>query len=395
MDRIAHCLEQSRVVVVAGSGGVGKTSVAAVLALAAARRGRRVLALTIDPSRRLAQSLGVDAELPELQRLSAERIARVGVEEPGALSVLVLDPQATLDALIRRLAPSPRAYQSIVGQPLFGLLSSYLAGANEYMAMEKVLSAMELTDIDLIVLDTPPSAHALDFLRAPERMVAAVDNPVMRNIARAAGSGGRRSLDLMARATAVAIRGVGKITGGELLDQLARLITKLNRVFGGLRERAERVGTSFRSAEFSYVLVTRPEEAAFVEAKEFAAKLREMNVELSGLIHNRMSRPLTVACSQDSVERGLHSVTTSAPEFSANVRACAEHRLRRQRLEAGVVSRLKQAADFSGARVLGLHSLAEGVWELNALSRLTDELEASLCDNKLQTETEEVVPGAR
>ena len=378
-DRIAQCLECSRVVVVAGSGGVGKTSVAAALALAAARGGRRVLALTIDPSRRLAQSLGVDADCADVQRLSSERVTNAGVTGAGSLSVLVLDPQATLDGLIRRLAPSPRAYRSIVEQPLFRLLSNYLAGANEYMAMEKVLSALELPDIDLIVLDTPPSTHALDFLRAPERMVEAVDNPVMRSVARAAGKGGRRSLDLVARATAVVIRGVGKITGGELLDQLAGLVVELNRVFGGLRERAERVGDSFRSAEFSYLLVARASESVLREAKEFAAKLSEMDVELSGVILNRVSRPLRVVVSPEDVVRGSKGVA-SETAFQASLFACAESRWQRQRREANVVQELVGDAVFSTVPVVGLPSLAEGVSELSALSRLTDELQKLLTD---------------
>src|SRR5690606_34810405 len=179
-----------RVLVCAGPGGVGKTSVAAALSVAAARAGKQVIVLTIDPARRLADSMGVDREQVSRQHVDRGRPVELGITQ-GSLSVMMLDAGSTLREMIAKLAPDSQSAERITQHPLFNYLADYLAGANEYMAMEKLLSVLQEEQFDLLVLDTPPSRHALDFLDAPTRLTDAIDGPITKAFAKAVSRGGR------------------------------------------------------------------------------------------------------------------------------------------------------------------------------------------------------------
>lgn len=285
---LSPLIESRRIVLCVGCGGVGKTTVAAALGIAAARRGKRVLTLTIDPAKRLANSLGLERMTTEAQTVDAGILRDVGVPESGSLTVMMLDTKRTFDDLVRRFASSAEARDRILHNRLYKYLSTNLAGTQDYMAMEKLLAVKDDPLYDLVILDTPPTRNALDFLEAPERLVEALDGPAIRWFIDAFDKSRKLSLNLVAQSVAVVLRGVGKLTGGGFLEQMAELIADLNDLFGGFRERARRVSASFRSPEVAYVLVTSPAPLAIDEIAYFAERLSEYGMRSDAFVVNRV-----------------------------------------------------------------------------------------------------------
>lgn len=286
--RLYPLLEGRRVIVCVGCGGVGKTTVAASLALAAARRGRRVLCLTIDPARRLANALGLARMESEAQRIAPEVFASAGLQVTGELTVMMLDPKRTFDDLVARHAPDPAVRDRILGNQVYGHLSSRLAGTQEYMAVEKLLAVVEDPAYDLVVLDTPPTSNALDFLDAPERLIAVLDSPMARWIAQAFGSRRRFRLDLVAQSAALALRGLARLTGSGFLEQMGEFLREFNALFGGFRGRAEAVSRALRRDDFAYVLVTSPEPESLREVLFFADRLAQHGLRRDAIVINRV-----------------------------------------------------------------------------------------------------------
>ncbi len=298
-------LERHRVVLCVGSGGVGKTTVTAALGLAAAERGKRVLCLTIDPAKRLANSLGLSRMTGDEQVVAPELFARVGLPVTGRLSVMMLDTKRTFDELVVRYASSPEARDRILNNRLYQYVSTSLAGTQEYMAMEKLLAVKRDGAYDLIVLDTPPTSNALDFLDAPERLINALDSAAVRWLMQAFEQSGRFSLNLVAKSVAVVLRGIGKLTGGGFLEQMAAFVTDLNDLFGGFRQRATEVAAAFRGSEFAYVLVTTPAPAAVREALFFADRLDEQGMHRDAFVVNRVHKPPRAHPSRDEIQRAI------------------------------------------------------------------------------------------
>ena len=283
---LSAILDQHRVVVCVGSGGVGKTTTAAALAVHAAQRGRRVLCLTIDPAKRLANSLGLDEMRTEQQVVPVGLFERHGLTIDGHLSAMMLDTKQTFDDLVSRHSSSPQIRDRILENRLYQYMSRSLAGTSEYMAMEKLHSVRRDDMWDLIILDTPPTANALDFLDAPERMVGLVDSPAMRWFMQAFESTGKLSLNLVGKSAALLLKGLGKLTGGEFLTHMAEFVTDLNDLFGGFRERAREVSAAMRGPEVAFVLVTSPSPLAIEEALFFHQRLSEAAMRVSGVVVN-------------------------------------------------------------------------------------------------------------
>lgn len=249
-----------------------------------------MLCLTIDPARRLANSLGLDRMTGDEQVVDPERFRQAGAPIDGSLTVMMLDTKRTFDELVARHASSPEARDRILDNRLYQYVSGSLAGTQEYMAMEKLLSVKEDDRFDLVILDTPPTSHALDFLDAPERLVGALDSAAMRWFMQAFSSSRRFSLNLVAQSVAVVLRGIGKLTGTGFLEQVAEFVTDLNDLFGGLKERAKRVAAAFRGEEFAYVLVTSPSPVALREVAYFADRLQQQGMRRDALVVNRVHR---------------------------------------------------------------------------------------------------------
>ncbi|MGH7857532.1 MAG: ArsA family ATPase [Candidatus Binatia bacterium] len=285
-DPLASVLEEKKIVICLGGGGVGKTTVSAAIALAAALRGRRTAVLTIDPARRLKDSLGI----PDL----ADRPVRVSLEEiggrpggSGELTAMMLDAKRTFDQLIARFAPNLEAARRILDNRLYQYVSGALAGSQEYMALEKLYEIATANDYDLVVIDTPPTHHALDFLDAPRRMIDLLGSRAISFLQRPSlaifGVGSR-----IAQATLEAIlRALERFTGMKLLAEVADFVGSFEGMLGGFRDRAEAVRRLLRDPGTAAVLVTSPEPLAVEEAIDFYRELDRAGLCLGGVVVNR------------------------------------------------------------------------------------------------------------
>jgi anion-transporting ArsA/GET3 family ATPase len=326
-EKLDQLLMTRRVVVTVGAGGVGKTTTAAALGVAAAARGRRVLCLTIDPARRLAEALGLERMSAEEQVISPELFATAGLTMKGSLTAMMLDTKRTFDELVMKHSSSPERAQRLLDNKLYQYVSTSLAGTQEYMAMEKLVAVQRDPRFDLVILDTPPTANALDFLEAPARLVEAVDSPTMRWFVQAFESTGKVGFNLLARSAAVVLRGLGRITGGGFLAAMAEFITELNDLFGGFKQRAQMVESSLRSPEVTFVLVTSPAPLSLQEALFFSERLERANMPRGAFVVNRFRMPPLWADAPPSEKDATSAIAKHAVrlEEDAPVRVVQAH----------------------------------------------------------------------
>jgi anion-transporting ArsA/GET3 family ATPase len=273
---IEALVERSSVIICCGSGGVGKTTTSAVIALSAARLGRRVALVTIDPARRLADALG-------LERL-ANTPTRIEGDWSGELSALMLDTKNTFDALIERYAPSADQRDRILANPFYRNISGTLSGTQEYMAAEKLFELHETDDFDLVVVDTPPTRNALDFLNAPDRLSRFLNHPMYRLLT-APTRGLVRAVNF---ASQTVLRSLTKVIGGEVITDAIAFFQAFDGMEEGFRQRSARVGELLQATSTAYVLVTSPRSESLDEAEFFADRLAEDGIDISALIVNRM-----------------------------------------------------------------------------------------------------------
>jgi anion-transporting ArsA/GET3 family ATPase len=272
-----------RVVVCCGSGGVGKTTTAAALALRAAEEhGRRTVVLTIDPARRLAQSLGL-SDLDNTPR----RVTGIKARPPGELHAMMLDMKRTFDEVVAAHTDQRRAEEIFVN-PFYQAMSSTFAGTQEYMAMEKLSQLRTRDEWDLIVVDTPPSRSALDFLDAPARLGRFLDGRMLRLLLAPARAGGRSVFSLVTASFGLFSKLMDKILGAQLITDLSGFVGALDSMFGGFRERAEQTFRVLQAPETAFLIVAAPEPDAIREADYFAGRLEAERMPLAGLILNRV-----------------------------------------------------------------------------------------------------------
>jgi anion-transporting ArsA/GET3 family ATPase len=282
---LAQALARKRFLIVCGAGGVGKTTTAAALALQGALRGRRVLVCTIDPSRRLATSLGL-AQLPDRPR--ALDLRRVAPEAKGSLFAMTLDTRRTFDALVERYSADEGARRRILENRFYQQVSDALAGSHEYMAMEKLLELSADDRFDLVVLDTPPTRHALDFLEAPDRLLAFLDTSVLRWFLKPYFAAGRLTLKVATRTGAVALRLADRFLGLQFLQDLSEFFLAFEGMYSGFKERAARVHALLRHSDAGFVVVAGPTRATLDEALYFHRRLREGELPFVGFVVNRV-----------------------------------------------------------------------------------------------------------
>ena len=343
-------LETHRVVVCVGSGGVGKTTTAASLALWAAIHGRRVLCLTIDPARRLATSLGLKEMTTEERVVDAAVLTARGLTMKGSLSAMMLDGKQTFDELVRRYASSPDRANRILDNRLYQYISGSLAGTQEYMAMEKLHAVRSDPRYDLIVLDTPPTSNALDFLDAPERLAGLVDSPTMQWIVTAFESSGKMSFSLVGRGAKMVLQGISKLTGAGFLEQVATFLTEFNDLFGGFRKRSEEVGAALRSPEVAFVIVTSPAPLAIEEAIFFADRLGEAGMNRDALVVNQVHRVLPEVKATSSAleaEAKPHLGTLDAAKIVGRVRRAYDDAKTRAQADRIQIEKLQKRIDAS------------------------------------------------
>ena len=288
---LAELVDTRRVLVTVGAGGVGKTTTAAALGVAAAMRGKRVLCLTIDPAKRLAESLGIAEMRTEAATVDPARFEAAGLKVSGTLTAMMLDTKRTFDELVVKYSSTKEKADRLLQNKLYQYVSTSLAGTQEYMAMEKLVAVKDDLRYDLIVLDTPPTTNALDFLDAPQRLMEALDSATMKWFVQAFESGGKFSLNLIAKSAAAILRGIGRITGGGFLEAMAEFIGELNDLFGGFKERAKRVEASLRGDEVAFVLVTSASPPSIQEVLYFADRLSDAHMPRGAFVVNRFHLP--------------------------------------------------------------------------------------------------------
>jgi anion-transporting ArsA/GET3 family ATPase len=275
------------IIVCCGSGGVGKTTTSAALALRAAERGRDVVVLTIDPARRLAQSMGIE-ELDNTPRPVPGVGVRAGGTGKGSLAAMMLDMKRTFDEVVESQA-SPEKAQQILSNPFYIALSSSFAGTQEYMAMEKLgqihAQARRDDSYDLIVVDTPPSRSALDFLDAPERLSRFLDGRFIRLLLAPAKGPAR----LMTAGVGLVTAAVTKIIGAQVLRDMQTFVAAFDTLFGGFRQRAQKTFELLQADQTAFLVIAAPEPDALREAAYFVERLSEDKMPLAGLVVNRAS----------------------------------------------------------------------------------------------------------
>lgn len=306
VPRLVDVLLERRIIVCVGSGGVGKTTTAATLALAAARRGKRTLVLTIDPAKRLANSLGLNALGHQVQEVDRTLVRTGAPAQTGELHAMMLDQKAAFDEVVQRHAKDPLAVKRILANPIYAQISGSLAGAQEYAAMAKLHDFDATGQWDTIIVDTPPTAHALDFLDAPRKLSEAIDSPAIewfRKLQSGSGSG----WSFVGKTGSFVLKRLAKFVGSQFINDLSVFFTEFNDILGGFRQRAEETFSLLRQPRVGFVLVASPEPMAVHEALSFHERLVAAKMPFVGFVVNKVLPALPIRADEPTVVAALAS----------------------------------------------------------------------------------------
>ncbi len=308
--RVGNC----SVVVVCGSGGVGKTTTSAALGMSlACAPGKNVLVLTVDPARRLATALGLERIGAEPVAISTRQRLQAGIEGEGGLAVAMLDPKSVWDRVIDQYSPSQEVADRIMSSRIYEGISSAFVGSQEYVGMEALYELYHAHEFDQIILDTPPSRSALDFLDAPQQFSDFVGARLLSWLA----APSRIGLRAMNFAATPLLRAVDRLLGGEMVQEMAVFIRDIQSLYSGIQQRSRDVYDLMRSPETAFLLVTTPEQRTMAEASYFQRRLKEHGMPLSGVVVNRVLPDFghvdeATSLAETLVERGTGSGTADA-----------------------------------------------------------------------------------
>ena len=277
-------VREQRVIVCCGAGGVGKTTSAAALGVLAARAGRSVVVMTIDPARRLAQAMGLDGLGNDPQP--------VALDASGSLSAMMLDTKRTFDRMVETYAPDARVRETIFENSYYQQLSTTLGGSRELIAMERVLEILQTGEHDLLIVDTPPAQHALDFLDAPKRLIDLLDGSFTQMLIAPYGLAARAQFNFFRQSSALTLKFLERLTGLEMLADLSNFLLAFSSMFDGLKERSRRVLSLMSEDSTSFLLVCAPEPVSLNQAGRFSQRLGREGMHVSGVLVNRMHLPL-------------------------------------------------------------------------------------------------------
>ncbi len=374
MTGVRESLAERRIAVCVGPGGVGKTTVAAAVALDRALAGARVLVCTIDPARRLANALGLSTLGNVESRVPEHKFTEAGLRPKGELFAMMLDVKRTWDDLVTRHAPDAARRERILRNRLYQQMSSALAGSQEYMAMEKLFELATDRDYDVIVLDTPPTAHALDFLEAPDRILDFLGNETARALLAPAAAAGKIGLRLAQLGGGYIAKTLARFTGQAVLADLGDFLQSFQGMYDGFKERAAAVHALFSRPEVGFVLVTSPSPVAIDEVLAFHERLHAESMPIAGLVANRVTPDLWpdgALPGAAALARALGAAGAADPGLAERLaRTLAEHqglaRAERQALE-----RLFSAVEAPSVTVPRLET---DVHDLAGLARLGERL---------------------
>lgn len=311
---LAELVAERRIVISAGSGGVGKTTVAASIGLWGALSGRRTVVMTIDPARRLATSLGLATLGDEPRPIPPELLADQGLAPAGSLSAMMLDQKGAWDKLVERHAPEG-ARERILANPFYQHLSQTFAGSHEYMAIEQLCALADSGEFDLIVVDTPPTRHALDFLEAPRRIGDFLDRKIIKWFVRPYFSAGWSVVQAMNRTAGFILKRLEQATGISALVEISDFFTSMAGLFENFQPRIARAYEVLRGSGTAFVLVTSPEEQVLGDAEYLSTKMAELQMPLAGVVFNRVHPELRAG------RRGKPGDPDVAPDDTAQVEA--------------------------------------------------------------------------
>lgn len=349
----------TRVVVCCGSGGVGKTTTAAALALRAAGRGRRVVVLTIDPAKRLAQSMGLE-ELDNEPRV----VPGVDPAAGGELQAMMLDMRRTFDEMVLGHTTPDRA-QAIFDNPFYQTISSSFSGTQEYMAMEKLGQLAATGRWDLIVVDTPPSRSALDFLDAPQRLSSFLDGRMIRLLSAPARAGGSALRKLVGSTFNLFAKAVSTILGGQMLADASAFVQAFDTLFGGFQERANATYQLLRAPGTAFLVVAAPEPDALREASYFVERLGTERMPLAGMVLNR-THPVHATLSGARSREGAEALEAARGDATtAAVLRLHADRVETAERERRVLARFTRA--HPAVPIVDVPAMATDVHDLNGL----------------------------
>lgn len=314
---LENLLLNKRLIICCGSGGVGKTTTAAALALKACMLGRNVAVLTIDPAKRLANSLGLKSLGNEEKEIPRAEFEKSGLEPKGRMYALMLDTKRTFDKIIEKYAPSEESKQSIFNNALYQHLSGMIAGSQEYMAMEKVYELYQKNKFDLLILDTPPTQHALDFLDAPQKMTQAVSDSILKWFLKPSLFLGRSSLKLLEKGTRGIFKAFNNVLGLEFMQDLSAMLISTAGLLEGFKDRAKEVNELLHDTKTSFLLVTAPQGMVVPEALFFHQKIKEYKLPFAGFVVNRVHQDLKQNLSEAELEKGLRKTGLNSEQIDA------------------------------------------------------------------------------
>ncbi|WP_242338785.1 MULTISPECIES: ArsA-related P-loop ATPase [Anaeromyxobacter] len=364
-----------RIVVCVGSGGVGKTTVAAAIALDRALAGGRVLVCTIDPARRLANALGLTSLGNVESRVPDHKFAEAGLRAKGELHAMMLDVKRTWDDLVARHAPDPARRERILKNRLYQQMSSALAGSQEYMAMEKLYELATDRDYDLIVLDTPPTAHALDFLDAPDRILDFLGNDAARVLLAPAIGAGKLGLRLAQLGGGYVAKTLARFTGQAALSDLGDFLQGFQGMYEGFKDRAGAVRALLSRPEVGFVLVTSPSPISIDEAMAFHERLHAESMPVAGLVANRVTPDLWPgAAPLPSPEDLASPLGERGGNDRGFARRLAETLAEHQMLAAAERRALERLFEAVSAPYAVVPRLESDVHDLRGLARLAERL---------------------
>ena len=309
-------IRRAEVLVTTGAGGVGKTTTAAAIGLAAAAQGRKALVMTIDPARRLAQALGLDHLDSSPQRVPLDATHEA---DGGQLWAMMLDMQSTFDGVIDRHATSAARARAIKANRIYQTLASTLSGTQEYMAMEKLHELHDAGDWDLLVIDTPPTRSALDFLEAPKRMTSFLEGRLLRLLMQPAMSAGKGYLRFLNAGATTFMKVAGRVTGMELLNDLADFFRNFEGMYEGFKERADQVLDLLQRPSSQFVVVTSPQPPPLREARFFLDRLEQEGLHLAGVVVNRIHPQPDVDATVDDLRHGARRLDDEGGKDEAAV----------------------------------------------------------------------------
>lgn len=376
-----------RILVTVGTGGVGKTTVAAALGLAAAQRGARALVLTIDPAQRLADALGVGALDHNPREIPREVLEAAGVQGSGSVAAMMLDTKRTFDQLVERYAPDPEVVERVLENPIYQNLTDALSGSREYSAMEELYRVHSEGKYDVIVLDTPPAGHALDFLDAPRRLTGFLDSQLLRLLFRPALAMGRTGFRLFRFGSNAVLQIMERITGMEFLRMVSEFLLVFESLWEGIASRAREIEAVLRDPSTGFILVVGPDPVQVRRAEQFWARLSDEGIHLAGVVVNRVRSwpgdgppPNLDGAPRDIAERLLgERLAAAEPPFDPKpaarglVAVVARYSAQARR-DSQITGHLSRALELADGDVRVIPLFAEDVHALDALAMMSSHL---------------------